>query len=95
MKPSQNNSTPLAASITNSLVNSNGNVHGIVGENSSKAIDAKRTRSISRSLRSLFIRTSNSDKKKRDPSTDSRNTYNTYNSTVQQEVQSGAYNSKF
>jgi hypothetical protein len=81
VKPNHNNSTPIAASITTSLVNSN--VNNINEPNSTN--DDKRRRSLSRSLRSLFGRSSTIDKKKRDPSTDSRNTFN----TVQHDVQSG------
>ena len=82
VKPNHNNSIPIAASITSSF-NSNENANNINDPHSIN--DDKRRRSLSRSIRSLFVRSSTSDKKKRDQSTDSRNTFN----AVQHDVQSG------
>jgi hypothetical protein len=85
VKPNASNSIPVTTSITTSLVDSNGNLNNVT-YNDEKLNDVKRTKSISRSLKSLFIR--NGDKKhKRDQSMDSHNTFN----SVNQDVQSGSY----
>ena len=87
VKPNHNNSVPVQTLITSSI-NSDANSNNSNDKNVIKLNDIKRSRSISRSLRSLFLRTSNTDKNsKRDLSIDSHNTHN----AVQKDAQSGSH----